>query len=467
MNRKLLRWLSVFLVLAVLLLATGCAGGETPSGSSDTSDGQSEAPSSGTESADEGSGEAIELTFITPTIYVQDGSDPGQIENFERSMAALESEFPNVTFVYEEYPHSTYEDKVKSLAAADNLPDIFILKSTMIQALVEAEQIMSFDEALDADPEWRDNFREGMFTEAIYQDQIWAIPEYTSMNGIIYYNKTLLGQLGFDAFPETMDELWTLIDAANAEGIIPFAAGASGGWEPFSLFQNALLYRYTGSQWFVDILNQEEGVSFLDQEFIDAAAEGQALAMGGAFNEDWYEIGDAEATALFTSGQAVMTLTGSWAIATINTSGMDVDTVGLAAMPKVEGYPNGDMTIHGSTGWMLFAGDGMEGEKLDAALCFIKNMSNAAYATTRLEAGSFPAMNPDDTLDESLVSPLAEQHDALVAECGQSLVIDCVMDPQVVEILYQDTPALYLGNITPEQFAQNVQNEYEALKAAE
>ena len=37
----------------------------------------------------------------------------------------------------------------------------------------------------------------------------------------------------------------------------------------------------------------------------------------------------------------------------------------------------------------------------------------------------------------------------------------------MVEILYQDTPALYLGNITPEQFAQNVQNEYEALKAAE
>ena len=57
-------------------------------------------------------------------------------------------------------------------------------------------------------------------------------------------------------------------------GIIRLRQALRAAGEPFSLFQNALLYRYTEPQWFVDILNQEEGVSFLDQEFIDAAAEG-------------------------------------------------------------------------------------------------------------------------------------------------------------------------------------------------
>jgi hypothetical protein len=33
-----------------------------------------------------------------------------------------------------------------------------------------------------------------------------------------------------------------------------------------------------------------------------------------------------------------------------------------------------------------------------------------------------------------------------------------------VEVLYQDTATLFLGNLTPRQFAQNVQKEYEAIK---
>jgi hypothetical protein len=144
---------------------------------------------------------------------------------------------------------------------------------------------------------------------------------------------------------------------------------------------------------------------------------------------------------------------------------MDVSKVGLAAMPKAEGYPNGDMTIHGSTGWMLFASRAAEGNKYDPVISFIKYMSDARYATNRMEVSHFPAMNPDDTMDYSKISPLVAEHNRLVDDCGQSLVIDCVMDAQVVEVLYQDTVTLFLGDLTPRQFAQNAQNEYEAVKA--
>ena len=39
-----------------------------------------------------------------------------------------------------------------------------------------------------------------MFTEGDISGPDLGDPGYTSMNGIICYNKTLLGQLGFDAF---------------------------------------------------------------------------------------------------------------------------------------------------------------------------------------------------------------------------------------------------------------------------
>ena len=466
MSKKLL---SIALAMFMLLTLAACSGGGAPSPapSEEQNTPAIETPSPSQTAAESAANTPVDLTFITPQIYVTDASDQGQIKNFERASAVLAEQFPNVKFSYEEYPHSTYEDKVKSLAAADNLPDIFILKATMVKPLVKAGQIISFDDALNADAEWKDNFKEGMFVEATYQDKIWAIPEYSSMNGILYYNIDLLHQLGFQEFPKTLTELWKLIDAAKAANMIPFAAGSTGGWEAFSLFQNGLLYRFTGSQWFVDIFNRKEGVSFLDKEFIDAAAEGQKFAMNGAFNDDWYEIGHDEAIALFTSGKALMTFSGSWVISTIAQSGMDISKVGLAAMPKAEGYPKGDMTIHGSTGWMLFSNKSCQGDKYDPMLCFIKDMSNATYATTRLQASSFPAMNPDDTIDYDTISPLVIQHDKLVSECGQSLVIDCVMDPQVVEILYQDTVSLFMGTITPEQFAQNVQKEYDEVKAAE
>jgi raffinose/stachyose/melibiose transport system substrate-binding protein len=460
---------AIGLASALLVAFSACGSGNsaTPPTSGEAPGATASEPAGSSGQSDASTaGAAMELSLITPTIYTTAEDDAGQIASFERSTELLKQNFPNVKFTYEEYPHSTYEDKVKSLAAANSLPDLFILKSTMVRPLVDAGQIISFNDALDADPAWRDNFKAGMFVEAAYQDQIWAIPEYSSMNGILYYNKELLAQLGFDAFPATMDELWNLIDAANDANIIPIAAGSIGGWEAFSLFQNGLLYRYTGSQWVVDLMNRKEGVSFTDQNFIDAAAAGQNIAMNGGFNEDWYEIGHDEAIALFTSEQALMTFSGSWVIATITSSSLDDSKVGLAAMPKAEGYPDGDLTIHGSTGWMLFASASCDGEKYDPAIDFIKNMSNAKYASTRMEASSFPAMDPDAAMDASKISPLAIEHDQLVSRHGQSLVIDCVMDPQIVESLYQNTVALYLGNMTPEDFAQKVETEYEAVKAA-
>lgn len=408
----------------------------------------------------------FELTCITPQLDPSNLGLVGQNLAFSKAVEALQAEFPNVTFTYEEYPHSTYEDKLKSLAAADSLPDIFFLKATMVKPLVEAGQIISFDDALAADPAWGENFREGMFTEGTYQDKIWAIPEYTSMNGILYYNKQILSDLGYDTFPATMDELWELIDACKANDIIPMFAGATGGWEPFSLFQNALLYRYVGSQWAADLVEHKDTVSFLDQAFIDAAAEGQHFAKD-AFNEDWYEIGSDEAIYNFATGNSAMCLNGSWAISAILGAGMEAENLGMAALPKVEGQEKGDMAIHGSTGWMLFASKNVEGEKYDAALYFIKKMSDADYGSIRLENNEFPAMNVSDTCDMSKVSSASKLHDEVVAENGQGLVIDCVMDPQVVEVLYQDCTNLYLENITPERFAQNAQAEYEAILAAE
>lgn len=413
--------------------------------------------------------EKIELTCITPLLdssVAKSDEMVGQEKAFHRAMDTLQAEFPNVTFVYEEYPHSTYEDKIKSLAAANSLPDIFFLKATMVKPLVDAGQIISFDDALAADPEWAGNFRAGMFTEATYQDKIWAIPEYSSMNGMLYYNKALLAELGYDAFPDTMEGLWELIDAAKAKGIIPMFAGATGGWEPFSLFQNALLYRYVGSQWAADLVAHKDTVSFNDQAFIDAAAEGVRFA-NEAFNEDWYEIGSDEAIYSFATGNSLMCLNGSWAITSILTSGMDAEDLGIAALPMVEGQTAGDSAIPGSTGWMLFASKSVEGAKYDAAVRFIQLMSDAEYATIRLENNEFPAMNASDTVDMSKVSIASQLHDEVVAKNGQGLVIDCVMDPQVVEVLYQDCTNLYLGNITPERFAQNAQAEYEAVLAAD
>ena len=84
--------------------------------------------------------------------------------------------------------------------------------------------------------------------------------------------------------------------------------------------------------------------------------------MGGAFNETGMRSSDTEATALFTSGQAVMTLTGSWAIATIQYLG-DGCRHGRPGCDAEGGRAtNGDMTIHGSTGWMLFLTTGWKGE---------------------------------------------------------------------------------------------------------
>ena len=70
------------------------------------------------------------------------------------------AEHPNIVLDEESVSNADLATKVQTLAAGDELPDVFMLKGQMAQAFVENGKLYALNDVLDADTEWKDNFKE-------------------------------------------------------------------------------------------------------------------------------------------------------------------------------------------------------------------------------------------------------------------------------------------------------------------
>ena len=105
------------------------------------------------------------------------------------------AEHPNIVLDEESVSNADLATKVQTLAAGDELPDVFMLKGQMAQAFVENGKLYALNDVLDADTEWKDNFKEGVFSNFTINEKIYALP-FQVTNTCVFYNTELLAQAG-------------------------------------------------------------------------------------------------------------------------------------------------------------------------------------------------------------------------------------------------------------------------------
>lgn len=411
-----------------------------------------------------GVAEQAPITITMVHFNTEENPDAGSM-SFFYGMEEFAKAYPNVTLEQEVLAHDAYETKIKTYAAADELPNVFFIKGTMVKQLVEDGQIISIDSMIDGIPGWREAIKPQSCKIYTYRDQQYSMPVTLQSNHVAYFNKKIFQEVGYDSFPTTWDDLLDLVEKLKAAGYTPIAMGNKGKWLAESCVFNTLAYRFVDGAWFDSIMNGT-GAKFTDPEFIRAATAMQQLANAGAFNSDMNSLENTQARELYYSGKAACFIEGEWALSNlIGTAPQEiVENTGFGVLPAMDGEPLGDVNRSaGGPSWGWTVSSKTTDEQREVIAQLIYHIAGPDSARVIVENNAVPINNPV-SYDESKPAPLFKEFLSFAEPIYFDLVFDTVLDPSVVDALYSNMQDLLIGTITPEEYAQLAQNELDDLE---
>lgn len=348
--------------------------------------------------------------------------------------------------------HTAYLQKLKILAASDELPEWFDSDpDTWFADIVADGKAYSFED---------------LYKELGMYDQIFPISkEYARLSDgslnlmtlqcnteYFFYNKDLFEQAGITEAPKTFDELLADCKLLQDQEIIPIAMGAD--W-PILRYIAQVPFRLTGNEYIENAVSGEG--SFGEEAGLKGAQFMQDIAQ--YFQEGWSSADYDTMNDLFTSGQAAIMYNGTWALEQADMIGEDgniKDNIGYFTMPT---YSDADVT----TATDFFANSGI-GTAIrtdavdDEMKAWIKYLLEH-FADASLSYDQLPSVMPDEETMQSLPKVYQQIIEDVSNVKEYAKCWDVVIDSALVEPLEKETVILALGQETPEEWAANM-DEY-------
>lgn len=430
---KKIRSHSLFIAMLVLvLMLSACSGDDTSSGSSG------------------GDGDKVELTFwnIWTEPSPQNEASLKQIEKFNK-------EHPNIVINQQSIPHDQFKVKVKTQAAGKQLPDLVqVFPGAELKPLVDGKLVQPIDNILS---NWDDLIKEGQLGDYRVDGKQYALPANITPTSLVYYDKDMLKEAGYDEFPQTYDEFKKLIKTLKSNDTIPVALGNKAQWVLQSSYISTIGDRMTGSEFLSEVLNGDK--KFTDEKFIDAVNVIKELSDMEAFNEDFNSIDNIQHRDLFAMGDAAMMIDGAWSLGPLLESVPDKN-IGIALFPQIDGGEGDPSAVSAVTGTGIALNSELEGEELEAAQEFLKSFYSEEYYKNLMKADILVAADIEPPSD---ISPLLKEVSEMTS--GQiAPVYDATLPTDVTDTINSGLQEVTLGTMTPEELAKQLQKAVEKSK---
>ncbi|WP_068787307.1 extracellular solute-binding protein [Paenibacillus phocaensis] len=364
---------------------------------------------------------------------------------------------PEVKLDIQAIPADGYKQRLKTVAAAGELPDVFLTNpGSMIAEFYNGGLIQPIDDLFAAhQAEWTDHFLPGAFDALTFEGKAYAAPVNLSPSSILYYNIELFEKYNVRV-PETWDELMAAIQTFNDNDIIPFALGNKANWVANSTILSTLGDRVTGSEWFLNAV-KGEGASFTDPDFVQALTYFKQLVDAAAFQDGANSIDNAQAEQLFSQEQAAMTMGGNWTLTNLASTASEsfLDKIGVTVFPAIPNGKGEAKSLSASTGTGFALNKNVEGAARDAALDLIYAISGPEAQKAIAESNILVNYKVD--IDASKVTPLFTKAYDLVSSVPFSPVYDAYMSSATTEALNNGLQELMMGG-DPAAIADSVQD---------
>jgi raffinose/stachyose/melibiose transport system substrate-binding protein len=382
-------------------------------------------------------------------------------EFMEKRMADFRALHPEYEIDEQKMPRDQYQTKLKTEAAAGELPDAFLIwPNAMTKEFASASLLKDMNGYLDENGEWRDSFVSRALDEFTVEGNTYSAGLGVSITSIVYYNKALFEQYNLK-FPTNYAELLNVITVFKDNGVIPIALGNKAKWPAQSTIFSCLANRETGSEW-LDSTLSGTGSKFTDPEFVTALSKLKELTEIGAFNKDYNTIDEVEVRSYFYKGEAAMMIGGSWILPDMIKNAPEElkANVEMTILPGFEGGKGDPNTMSGvsSTGIAMSAKVTPEQQAaIQELIQFLTNEdSQKMYASYNI-----PVSSKSVVINESDLDPLYSKMLTLIKNYSMVAVYDSAMNSELTDIMNNGLQGVMIGSQTPEELAGELQDAVE------
>ncbi|WP_243110017.1 extracellular solute-binding protein [Clostridium sp. E02] len=347
-----------------------------------------------------------------------------------------------------------YDTKLNALVASGNTPDVFICNpGPNLTQYVDAGVAADLTDMLKKDEtEWYNGFTDGIFERITYDGKIMAVPTNFA-SACVFYNTDIFKEAGVEV-PKTYEDLIEACKKIKEAGYTPISCSAGTAW-CLSMVAGYLCDREGGP----DNLAQVNAgtLDWTSKSFLDAGTKLQELSK--YFQDSAAGDSNDQATANFYNGDAAMLVQGSWAIAQINGNNPEFeDKCGVFQFPKIEGGSDPNRMIVKTDNLVMSANT----KNKDACIALMKMFTDETSQKYTAEvAGKIPVTNVEIDYDKApkqfaYIGDILKNVTGTLGFYNESLAsveAGDTFDDAMVDI--------FLGNATPEEALQKVQDYFE------
>ncbi|MFC0213446.1 extracellular solute-binding protein [Paenibacillus chartarius] len=423
--------------LAAGLLA-GCGAGEQSEGA---------AGSSGAASGQE---------KVTLTVWNNWSGQDAKAVAMRKILDDFKASHPNVDLQVEALPTDGLKTRLRTAAAADEMPDMFVMwPDAMTKEFVSANLLQPIDEFLNSKPEWKSNFIPNALDGFTVEGKTYSVPMNLAPSSFVFYNQAIFDKYGVKV-PKTWNELMAAVDTFNKNNIIPIALGNKANWVAQSTIFSTVGDRVTGTDWFLKAAAQD-GAKFTDPEFVQALKTLQDLGKAKAFQDGFNSIDENQMQQLFNQGKAAMFIDGGWAVANmVKTAPPEIlATTHLTILPAIEGGKGEAQKTAGVVGTGMGVSKKVIGAKKDAAMELLYALSGPEGQKATLESSTLVSYKIE--LDKSKAHPLFAELYELMKNTKISPVYDSKLSSAAVDAVNNGLQELLSGG-SAEAIAKKIQD---------
>ena len=349
----------------------------------------------------------------------------------------------------------SYLQKLETLAAADQLPELFDTDATpFTKKLVDQGKLVDVEEFL-TDIDMYDQFRPLALDYQRFDDgSLYMVPFEFEME-FFWYNEALLEQAGVTV-PETLDDLVGLCAPLRSAGIIPIAVDGQDGW-PLERYMAYQPFRLAGPDYLNDLKRGD--VKLSDEVGTTAAEWISDLGSNDCFQEGFSSQGYTDARDLFTSGKAAVYQIGTWELAALTSPELPdgvKDNIDFFTLPTTDDAVTADNEYTVVSG----IGMGISEKKFDPLVKDFLSYLLSEYTAKIVQSGHMSPIVGSDVVIPEGASELYARALAEVDHLGENVAFpwDTQLDPTTNTRLQQELVLLAQGEITPEEFTTRIDN---------
>ncbi|MGE5550587.1 MAG: ABC transporter substrate-binding protein [Bacteroidota bacterium] len=383
---------------------------------------------------------------------------------------AFEKANPEIKIEREDQFNEPFHQRVASLVAAGNLPDVIYMYPGGRSAALHKNRLVK-----DLRPFLGDTAKEFLPAALVNQagGYLAEIPIGLTSSHALYINNKMLSDLKLSV-PKTYAELKAQVKKLQAAGKDTVLMAFQDQWVGQSCLFSMIAGRLCGDKFFDDVLAGK--AKFTDKQFVSALRFFQQLFTDGVLSRKNMLTPYGTVPGLFAAGNAPYLIDGDW-----RAGAFIVDPTTKQALIPVSEQKNYTMTIfpaipgeinHETTSGTPATGFGMNAKipagsaKEKAAWKLISWLVGPEAQKVRLEIGAaFPSRIG---ITSEKLEPIMQTRAAFYSKFkSTTYVLDSLLDPQVCTPINVGLQELGLGTTTPEKVAANTQKALEAWRAAQ